>query len=173
MMNNLGCKYDLKYFITELDDNEVEENNDGIKVVKKLIAMEDAEVNAEIKTCEVEVTNNVFKNREAITETTGMLELEMICKDPDLSDKENICNWKNLIVTKDPTGRWTDFILYSTLIIADVKNKFNPYLADAQDAVNFLSCYRRRYSWDYHTLTAYMGDAHCKLQGTFLKLSPF
>jgi len=148
-MNNLGWKYDHNYFLTDLDSNweDVENNNSKEEEENKLVTHEEA------KAWDV---NRIYEvGEDTDNETSGILDFNTKFNDQDLSDKENDCGWRTWSVVKDPTGRWADFILYSTLIIADVKNKFNPYLADAQDAVNFLSCYRRCFSWDYQTLTAY------------------
>merc|ERR1719233_1655284 len=149
IMNNLGWKYDHNYVFTDLDNNweDMGNNNSKEEEAYKLTTNEESKAWDENKIYEV--------GEKKTFESSGILEFEMKCNDQDLSDKENDCGWRTWSVVKDPTARWTDFILYSTLIIADVKNKFNPYLADTQDAVNFLSCYRRRYSWDYQTLAAY------------------
>jgi len=157
IINNLGRNFDHNYSLTDLDNWEKVENNNSEREEVKLSAKGEAKNVDENTTCEIgEEVDTMFEFRKEMLETSGILEFEMKCNDQDLSDKENICDSRTWSVVKDPTARWTDFILYSTLVIADVKNKFNPYLADAQDAVNFLSCYRRRYFWDYQTLAAYM-----------------
>ena len=51
---------------------------------------------------------------------------------------------------------WTEFILYSTLVVPGVKNRFNPYLADVQDVSTFLSSYRHLFDWDSFTEAIYL-----------------
>ena len=132
IIDNLGRNFDHNYSLTDLDNWEKVENNNSEGEKIKLFAKGEAKNVDEITTCEIgEEVDNMFEIRKELFETSGILEFEMKCNDQDLSDKENICDSRTWSVVKDPTARWSDFILYSTLVIADVKNKFNPYLADA------------------------------------------
>ena len=72
---------------------------------------------------------------------------------------------KKTNLTPEGLARWTDFILFSTLIIPNVKDKFNPYKASIQDVKMFLSLYEQLHHWDWMTRRDYVETLSVYLSG--------